>query len=572
MGMITESMPVSEDTISFPLFPSGTPLPPAHPNLLNLGLSQIESLRPRDLMTGRESVEANTCLDDVYTAFKRHNDEFMAVEAEGEVIGVCSRGEISFYLGSRYGFSIYGRRPVSGFLHGQTTLVSDSMPLSDLLASVLNRHPQFFYDDVIVVDDRKSFLGMISMRTLVQLQSRLVSQQIKSLQDKQREIEEKNRLITQREKQALVERLVGGIAHELNNKLMPVMGFGELLLHEFAQGSAAARQEEYVRRIIHSAQESAEIIQQLRQLSAPLTAEVSPSDLNELVQASLDMLQIHLRRSSIDLKLYKTDDPLLIQVNPGQIKQVITNLVINAMDAVKQKEQGRLEIATFQRNGEALLQVQDHGIGIRAEHLSKIFDPFFTTKGPQGGTGLGLTICYSIVQQFGGEITVKSVVGQGTTFTVKLPLSQNRRPPAVRSVETLGLPPFEWNQNLRPFLVIDDEDNILELVQAILMRMRQIRVIVCQNAREAQEIMKREPLEIVISDIRMPHLDGLQLYEWTETHCPHLTDRWVFMTGDEGSEAKDKLAGLKAPVLRKPFSAQQLLSLCRERLATAISS
>jgi two-component system NtrC family sensor kinase len=374
------------------------------------------------------------------------------------------------------------------------------------------------------------------------------------------------RRLAQEEKSALLDSLVGGIAHEINNKLSPIIGFSELLIAQAAK-SGECDLMEFSSIIRESAIDSAKIISQLLQLSRPSSAERMVCDLAAVVEDSLAILRLRLRAVGARLDWTAPDAPMPVLADTSQLKQVIINLVLNAVDAMEQSERRALHIGIHQNGEQISLVFSDSGHGIRQEHLNRIFDPFFTTKGPDRGTGLGLSVCFSIVRQHGGDIQVDSSPGIGTTFRITLPASDQ---PIAQPIEAgvIHLDPHQLKCGGKDggrlqALVVDDESYITGLVhEALRVRMGLI-VQRVSTSRDALDLLSEGSFDLVISDIRMPGFDGFELFAWICKHCPELREKNLFITGDAGSAELDaRLDALKTPVLRKPFSIEDLLTHC----------
>jgi two-component system NtrC family sensor kinase len=208
--------------------------------------------------------------------------------------------------------------------------------------------------------------------------------------------------------------------------------------------------------------------------------------------------------------------------------------------------------------------VQDSGSGIPEENLARIFDPFFTTKGVQQGTGLGLSVCFSIVQQHGGVIEVESSGPEGTTFALWLPLS-TEEPDTTDPVPAGALVAPVGRQSL--VLVVDDEPFITSLVHEALRSRLECRVVRAGSTEEALEFLESFEFQLVISDIRLPGRNGLSLYEECCQRWPAVARRFLFITGDPGSrELHTALERTGCPVLRKPFGMDALTAQAAELL------
>lgn len=376
------------------------------------------------------------------------------------------------------------------------------------------------------------------------------------------------RHVVSREKQTLLDTLVGGIAHELNNKLTPVQGFSELI-----RDNADQQTKLYADLIAKSVAEAATIIRQLLQLSKPAVTSNALVDLRKVVDEALTMLRFKIRESRCALRSPAAPVPIWVRADTSQLKQVVLNLAINALDAVARRSAPLLtvEIETDART--AQIVVSDNGVGISRENLGRIFDPFFTTKGPEHGTGLGLSVCFSIVRQHGGEIAVQSTPGVGSAFRVTLPLETTV--PLLLDLNEDSSPaaaPANAPRGLRA-LVVDDEIIVRHLMQEILTVRLGCRVDVAANGVEALECIAARRYDLIVSDIRMPGMSGTELFLWLRDAQPATARRLIFVTGHSGEkELDEEIASWGVPVLMKPFTVERFYEHCLPFLAAGTSS
>ncbi|HYP16352.1 MAG TPA: ATP-binding protein, partial [Opitutus sp.] len=361
------------------------------------------------------------------------------------------------------------------------------------------------------------------------------------------------------EKQVLLDTLVGGIAHELNNKLTPVQGFSELLSLDARPGA-----QNYADLISQSVAEAARIIRQLLELSRPVSHVSQLLDLRTVVEEALVMLKFQVREAGCRVHTVLSPAPVFVSADVGQLKQVALNLIINALHAMEGKAERDLTVEVASDGTGARLSVKDTGCGISAENLERIFDPFFTTKGPERGTGLGLSICFSLVRQHGGEIAVVSEPGAGSTFTVSLPLQTSA--PLFAPPLPSEKPAPEMPQGGR-VLVVEDEVVVRRLMQEILCTRFGCQVDVASNGQEALAFVQQHRYALVLTDIRMPEMDGPGLYLKLRESRPELAGRLVFVTGHPGEkELEAQIEQWNVPVIAKPFSLSRLTDVCRPYL------
>lgn len=230
--------------------------------------------------------------------------------------------------------------------------------------------------------------------------------------------------LVQQEKLVAMGQLAAGVAHEITNPLANMDSMLQLMQRNpgAPRPDATAMLREQVQRIQRT-------VNQLTHFAHPGKGDFEVLPVNEVVQASLDMLSLDRRMKKVRLEADLPDSAGFARLNRHTMEQVLTNLYRNALDAMAGVEQARLRVRTERRNGACSIIVSDNGCGIRGDQLPLVFDPFFTTKPVGQGTGLGLSISASLVQEHGGRIDVESDPGRGTTFAVRLPLIESERRP-----------------------------------------------------------------------------------------------------------------------------------------------
>jgi signal transduction histidine kinase/CheY-like chemotaxis protein len=379
-----------------------------------------------------------------------------------------------------------------------------------------------------------------------------------------RDVTEENLMqerLLQSEKMASVGQLVSGVAHELNNPLTGIVGFAQLLLMR----DLDERSRQQVETIQAEAERASKIVQNLLSFARRRKARKEPTDLNALVRRVVELRSYEHHLRNIDVRLDLAPDLPQTLVDPDQIQQVLLNLVINAEQAVKDRDRGWIEVRTRVRNGSIVLTVQDNGPGIAPDALRRIFDPFFTTKQAGEGTGLGLTISYGIVDDHGGRIYAESPPGKGALFTVELPIVTGAAPRAEGEGPAEETAPAAGPR--RRILVVDDEENIRKLLSGIL-SMDGHAVDTANNGVQALERLSGTRYDLLITDIKMPEMDGQALYRRLREVDADLARRTVFITGDTVSpETRVFLQNVQNPCLSKPFRLRDI----REAVERALS-
>jgi two-component system NtrC family sensor kinase len=228
------------------------------------------------------------------------------------------------------------------------------------------------------------------------------------------------------EKLAAVGRLAAGVVHEINNPLATIAACAEALEQRIDEGAfelsdSADDLTEYLGLIKSEAFRCKTITTGLLDFSRIRPGDRSPVDLGDIVRSAANLISHQKRGDGISITVNISPDLPAVNANGGQLQQAVIALATNAIDAMPNK--GKLEFRVFSKSNRAVIEVEDSGAGIPPENMSKIFEPFFTTKEVGKGTGLGLAVCYGIVSEHGGRLTVRSNVGKGTTFGIFLPVA-----------------------------------------------------------------------------------------------------------------------------------------------------
>jgi two-component system NtrC family sensor kinase len=248
------------------------------------------------------------------------------------------------------------------------------------------------------------------------------------------------------------------------------------------------------------------------------------------------------------------------------VQQVFLNIINNARQAIEAHQPaGWVRVSTETRGSTLRITLQDSGPGIAPENLSKVFDPFFTTKDVGKGTGLGLSLCYGIIKEHGGQITVRSKPGEGATFVVELPLTEEES--SKESAEVPALAPAANEGAGKKVLVIDDEEPILQMVREALGQ-HGYEVDVATDGESALQRLDRTHYDLALCDWKMPGLNGEQVYERLRTVNPALSERLIFITGDVINERTQRfLQERKKLCLAKPFTLSDFRAAVGKALA-----
>ncbi|MBN2196906.1 MAG: PAS domain S-box protein [Polyangiaceae bacterium] len=389
--------------------------------------------------------------------------------------------------------------------------------------------------------------------------------------------------VAQSERLVSVGMLAAGVAHEINNSLTSVLYDVESLsddlpelagavqrccaaLRALAGNDAVAKIAGDSARLLEGAaledlserlREAGRGTHRIRDVAAGLGAfsrveHVAPSgaDLNQAVQSAVNMATNEIRfRARLIKDLTKVPE---VRASEGKLIQVFLNLLINAAHAIDEgdSEQNCITIRTWGDGDMAYAEFADTGKGISAATLPHIFEPFFSTKRLGKGSGLGLAICRSIVSGFGGEISVSSAVGRGTRFVVRLPVTAA----ATEARRHTPIPDSAVAAGVRGrILVVDDEEVLRNILARVLGDAHD--VITAGSVAEGQAILQRDPsFDLILCDVMMPGLTGMDLHEWLASQHPLLAPRVIFMTGGAFTpRASDYLGRVTNLQVGKPF-------------------
>jgi PAS domain S-box-containing protein len=373
------------------------------------------------------------------------------------------------------------------------------------------------------------------------------------------------------QKMDAVGQLAGGIAHDFNNLLTVICGYSSFALKAIPSGNPAQAD---IEEVLNAGQRAATLTRQLLAFSRRQVLAPRRLDLNAVVHASWQMLR-RLIGENVDFSVVYGANLGMVLADPGQLDQVILNLVVNARDAMPRGGKLTLETANAElderyarehvgaRAGSYIrLQVTDTGVGMTPEVQARIFEPFYTTKDMGRGTGLGLSTVYGIIEQSEGHIQVSSVLGEGTTFIIYLPrASAVEASAAPAAVDKSSVP-----RGTETILLVEDEMPVRNLARQILTRLG-YKVLVASDGVEAIEVQARHegPIHLLISDVVMPRLSGGELARRLHERLPALPV--VFFSGYAADASLDTrfLKG-EPTVISKPFTEEELGRTAREAL------
>jgi len=375
--------------------------------------------------------------------------------------------------------------------------------------------------------------------------------------------------LRQAQKMEAVGQLAGGVAHDFNNILTVILGFGQMLQHSLPPDDPKREQME---QILDAGDRATHLTRSLLAFSRKQVMVMQQVELNELTRKHAKFL-VRIIGEDVSLKTSFSKEPLLVMADSGQLEQVLMNLATNARDAMPGGGELTIKIESVTLDKEfhrqygygmpgryALVTVTDTGTGMDAETQQKIFEPFFTTKLPGRGTGLGLSIVYGIIKQHGGYITIFSQRGFGTTFSIYLPL-------VAAKVQSSEKPQsFIPKGGSETILVVEDDPAVGRLVESVLKRYG-YQVLLAASGDEALELHESgaQEIRLALLDVIMPRMNGKELYESLRRRSPQL--KVLFLSGYTADLIQDKGIFIDGvDIIKKPAKPIELARKVRDML------
>ena len=376
--------------------------------------------------------------------------------------------------------------------------------------------------------------------------------------------------LRQSQKMEAVGLLAGGVAHDLNNLLSPILGYGEMLIFDV---DLKEKQRRDIAQIVEAGERARDLVRQLMAFGRKQTLEVKPLNLNDVISSFANLLRRTLRED-IDVSLRLAPGLRLVRADRGQIEQVLMNLAVNAQDAMPAGGKLVIETAEVYLDQEYVmhhpdlspgqyvaLTVSDTGAGMDTLTQARIFEPFFTTKAMGKGAGLGLATVYGIITQHGGNVSVHSEPGQGTTFNAYLP--------ALDSDALPSSPPRSEPQRTggsETILVAEDDPTVRTMACLMLERLG-YQVLTGESPEKCLQLAEKPDgkIDLLLTDVVMPGLSGKELHTRLCQTCPGV--KALFMSGYTADIMADRgVLGEDLEFIQKPFTQQALAQKVRQAL------
>jgi len=417
-------------------------------------------------------------------------------------------------------------------------------------------------------DDEADLAMSFAHQTAVAVENAQLHQNVKDQLEALKTSQDK---LVQSEKLAAIGKLIAGVAHELNNPLTAIIGIAQLL--QTGELSGGVKQD--LEKLVSEAHRAGKIVRSLLDFSRQQRPERRPVLVDDVLTSTLTILAYELQSRNIECRTRLAGNLPATMADGNQLQQVFVNLINNAYEAMFEAAGGGvLTVSSQLRDGESppapgspdrsiRVCIGDNGPGIASDLQPRIFDPFFTTKSPGKGTGLGLSVCHGIIGEHDGQIWVESTAGEGTRFYVQIP---------VVSIEETAdeggesPQPVADDNGIGRLLVVEDD----EMVQAMVVRVLEqvgYQVDTSTDGVSAHEKIEGADYDLIICDVRMPRLSGIDLYKRLASEESEALKRFLFITGDTVSaETVGFIEANRIPYLGKPFEIEDLLKAVQQEL------
>ncbi|CAB1076603.1 hypothetical protein JY97_11395 [Alkalispirochaeta odontotermitis] len=372
------------------------------------------------------------------------------------------------------------------------------------------------------------------------------------------------------ERLSAVGEMASGVAHNFNNLLQMIMGGAEAALTKLDSGKIRECRQA-IENILNASRRGADVVRRIKDFTLVKTEQIEQADifdLDELIKEAVELTKTLWNEPAAPRKYrvnYIKGGKIFIKGQPSEIYEVMVNLIKNGLEAMPHG--GFLTISTLNQDGNIHLTISDTGHGIPEGHFQRIFEPFFTTKGSKS-SGLGLSSCYGIVKKHRGEMHVKSIPGQGTSFTIVLPLAE--QPDIQERRKRVPVQPRKLN-----FLVIDDEINILKMME-MFFEDTEVEIVTALTGEEGLQAIRSAHFDAVLCDLGMDDINGLEVGKQVRAHClaAGITKiPFLLYTGLEKELDPNKLHDFGIDrVVKKPIPCEDLLRLIQDIAAPPVQA
>jgi len=511
-------------------------------------------------------IDENEKLTSLYHFNERHirlpNLRFPLTDNHRQVVNLANNGQPAYITDGIC--DVIGYQPLNPVIC--MPLITQGQTIGVL--NIENNRPAAF------TDSDQQLLQLLTVQTTVAIANARLH---KSLKTQLNLVEETQAQLIQNKKLAAIGELIAGVAHELNNPLAAIILYSQLLQRKLTDLNV----QNDLNIIVTEAKRASSIVRALLNFSRQRPPKRAKIQLNDVINSSLELLDYGMRTNNISREMRLMADLPVTMADPYQLQQVFINIINNALQAMSQDKSPNHQLiissacALSQFPGprstrEKMIRVTISNTGphIPKEILPRVFDPFFTTKSPGQGTGLGLSVCHGIINKHDGHIWIESEPDKNTAVHIELPViaAEEHRKQTKPLIEPLSEDPADFNARI---LVLDDEENLRQVLSKAL-RQEGYWVDALANGETALSQLSQHNYDLIICDIRMPGVDGIEFYQQVKTEYPHLIPRIIFTTGDAISRSTAAfLAETGAPCLMKPFNLPALVKRVRQELRRA---
>jgi PAS domain S-box-containing protein len=351
--------------------------------------------------------------------------------------------------------------------------------------------------------------------------------------------------------------LAAGVGHEINNPLTIISGqlflLENYLIHSHRYDDDAKKR--FVK-MNNSIERISNIVKGLKTFSRNDDAELKHFNIPELIKETMDMMVDIYKKEGVDLTLSSDNKPSYILGSRGRIQQVLVNLISNAKDATLGKSERKIDLNLKSDDEAIIISVADNGSGIPNDIKDKIFDPFFTTKEINKGTGIGLSIVNNIIKDHKGKIELVTEMGVGTQFIISLPATQATESLEIAKESSTQKKIIKFKKTI---LVVDDEADIRDFLNDVLTEFCE-NIILASDGMDAVNVLENKKIDLIISDIKMPRLDGFKLLDFTVNHLGEKRPKFLFISGgvDLTPVQDEMLSKFSHGVIQKPFNVDDI--------------
>jgi PAS domain S-box-containing protein len=374
--------------------------------------------------------------------------------------------------------------------------------------------------------------------------------------------------LRQAEKLSSMGQMISGVAHELNNPLTVIGGYLEVIL---ASHNLPAKTRQDLGKVAHESNRATRLVRNFLAFARSHPVHRQMANINDLITGVVELRKFDLSLANVKIEAVLDHTLPATSIAPDQIQQVLIILINNAMQAMSAAHEPRcIRLSTALKDGAIRITVEDNGPGVPPDVEARIFEPFFTTKEVGVGTGLGLSIAHGIMSEHGGHIRYERAALGGAAFVLELPVVAVEVPRGS-STEIIGAKASlaQAAPRAEKILVVDDEKSIVEMLGEMLGLLGYTPSL-CHSASEGLRRIVETKFDLVLSDLRMPEIDGPQFYRRAMELDARLERRFIFLTGDTVNEAtKSFLRSTGQPFLAKPFRLASIEEVTRQTLGAA---